>query len=87
MHENGIRQGAARFNQRVVDSGGLPQDGVLVSVDTLVNLADIGTKAHTSERLGMPHRDQRRTPCKPWGMEKVMDDCWRTRVAPPRHSV
>ena len=61
----------------------------LVSVDTLLNWADIGTKAHTSERLAsllrqMPLRlrevrERRwraslRTPCKPWRDGKGRDE-------------
>ena len=55
----------------------------LVSVDTLLNWGDIGTKAHvrvpdvvaeadatppdkgSDKGVGMPHLDERRTPCKP----------------------
>ena len=39
-------------SQRVVDTGSVSQEGVqLVSVETLLNWGDVGTKAHTSERL------------------------------------
>ena len=52
MHENGVGKGSALFNQRVVGTGAYhKKEFQLLSTDSLLNWADIGTKAHTSERL------------------------------------
>ena len=53
MHENRFGKGAPLIDQRVVDSRKriARRSSSLVSVDTLLNWADVGTKAHTSERL------------------------------------
>ena len=116
MHENRIRKGTTLFNQRVVDTGGLPQEGVPVGVGgyalelgrhrnegthvialDVVAEADAATPERGSDKgVGMPHVDERRTQCMPrrrwrrlWRMngEGLLDDCWRTCVAPTRHSV
>ena len=48
----GSGKGATPFDQRVVDTGSVSQEGVPVGVGGhVLNWADIGTKAHTSERL------------------------------------
>ena len=49
--ENGIRKGTTPFNRRIVDKAYRKKEFQLVSVDALLDWADIGTKAHTSERL------------------------------------
>ena len=46
LHEDRFGKGATPFDRRVVDTGSVSQEGVPASV-----WADIGTKAHTSERL------------------------------------
>ena len=53
LHENRFGKGAPFFNQRVVDSRKriVRRSSSLVSEDTMLNWADVGTKAHTSERL------------------------------------
>ena len=53
LYENMFGKGAAPFDQRVVDTEEAyrRKEFQLVSVDTLLNWADTGTKEQTSERL------------------------------------